>query len=167
VQDYCEKEVLPFRQPEEGDLLLACCDAIIAAQTAVIAAESFGIGTCYIGDIMENFETHRELFDLPRFTFPICLLCLGYPTKSQITRPVTERFDKEFIVFQDNYKCLNNAEMQKMFFRLNEQIFKGKKHVDTAGNIGQLVYRRKFGSQFATEMNRSVRVILRRWIDGK
>ena len=47
------------RLPEEGDLLLAVCDALIAAQNAVVAAESLGIGSCYIGDILEQVETHR------------------------------------------------------------------------------------------------------------
>ena len=61
-------------------LFLACCDALIAAQTAVIAAESLGIGTCYIGDIMENYEEHEELFGLPKYVFPIRLICFGYPT---------------------------------------------------------------------------------------
>ena len=42
------------RKPGVGDLMLACTDAMIAAQNAVTAAESLGIGSCYIGDIMEN-----------------------------------------------------------------------------------------------------------------
>ena len=32
--------------------------AMIAAQNAVMTAESFGLGSCYIGDIMENYEIH-------------------------------------------------------------------------------------------------------------
>ena len=31
-------------------------------QNAVVAAESMGIGSCYIGDILENFEQIQELF---------------------------------------------------------------------------------------------------------
>ena len=37
------------RPPREGDLLLAAADAAIAAQNTVVAAESFGLGSCYIG----------------------------------------------------------------------------------------------------------------------
>ena len=48
------------RKPGPGDLLLAIDDALIAAQNAVVTAESFGIGSCYIGDVMENIETQRE-----------------------------------------------------------------------------------------------------------
>ena len=80
-----------MRKPQEGDLFLACSDALIAAQTAVVAAESLGIGSCYIGDIMENYEAHRDLFGLPQYVFPICLLCFGYPTQGQMQRPMTPR----------------------------------------------------------------------------
>ena len=67
-------------RPCEADLLLACCDALIAAQTAVVAAEALGLGSCYIGDVMENYETHRDLLGLPRWTFPITMVCFGWPT---------------------------------------------------------------------------------------
>ena len=43
VEDLCQAKKVPMRKPEEGDLFLACCDALIAAQNAVIAAESCGI----------------------------------------------------------------------------------------------------------------------------
>ncbi len=54
VEKFCARSSLSMRLPAEGDLMLACCDALIAAQTAVIAAESLGLGSCYIGDILEN-----------------------------------------------------------------------------------------------------------------
>ena len=43
----------------------------------VIAAESLGIGSCYIGDVMENYETHR-IAGPAGICFPIAMLCLGY-----------------------------------------------------------------------------------------
>ena len=75
VEQICEDQGRAVRRPQEGDLILACCDALIAAQTAVVAAESLGVGSCYIGDIMENYKEHRDLFDLPRYVFPISLIC--------------------------------------------------------------------------------------------
>lgn len=47
------------RPPRAGDLMLAVTDCAIAAQNAVTAADSLGLGSCYIGDIMEQGETHR------------------------------------------------------------------------------------------------------------
>ena len=60
------------RKPGAGDLMLAVTDAAIAAQNAVVAAESFGIGSCYIGDIMENCEEQRRLLKLPEYVFSGC-----------------------------------------------------------------------------------------------
>jgi nitroreductase len=161
--DFARRAGLPVRNPAEGDLMLACCDALIAAQTAVIAAESCGLGSCYIGDIMENYETHRDLFKLPRYTFPICLLCLGYPTKAQKARPPTSRFDREFIVFENSYQRLGKKELKKMFEKEQARTFKHSKELNGAANVGQLIYRRKFTAGFTMEMNRSVKAILKQW----
>lgn len=161
--DFARRAGLPMRKPAEGDLMLACCDALIAAQTAVIAAESCGLGSCYIGDIMENYETHRDLFKLPRYTFPICLLCLGYPTKAQKARSPTSRFDREFIIFPNSYRRLGESELERMFAKEQSRAFKNSKESNGAVNVGQLIYRRKFAAGFTIEMNRSVKAILKQW----
>ena len=83
------------RHPGMGDLFLAQADAIIAAQNAVVAAESFGVGSCYIGDIIEKFEYHKELLNLPQYVVPAAMLCFGYPTAQQIRREKPARFKVE------------------------------------------------------------------------
>ena len=45
VEEFCAQREEKMRMPEEGDLFLACSDALIAAQNAVIAADSFGLGS--------------------------------------------------------------------------------------------------------------------------
>ena len=79
---YLEAGCTP-RTPGVGDLMLAVTDAAIAAQNAVVAAESFGIGSCYIGDIMENCDTQRSLLYLPDYVFPAVMLVFGWPTQQQ------------------------------------------------------------------------------------
>ena len=166
VEQVCAQNKVAMRKPEEGDLFLACCDALIAAQTAVIAAESLGIGSCYIGDIMENYEIHRVLFDLPPYVFPICLVCLGYPTRQQKERELTPRFDLKFIVFENQYQRLDPESLEEMFRDRHERLFRERKEVEGASNLGQLQYQRKFAADFTLEMTRSVRAILARWAQG-
>lgn len=163
VPELCKEKGLTLRTPEEGDLFLACCDALIAAQTAVIAAESFGIGACYIGDIMENYEEHRELFDLPEYVFPIAMVCFGYPTEQQVQRPQPERYKKEYVVFKDKYRRLSNEEFDDMFKDSNEKTFGNKGNINGAENYGQHMYLKKFDSDFSKEMSRSVREMLKNW----
>jgi nitroreductase len=160
VSEHAESLGITERKPQAGDLLLACCDALIAAQTAVIAAESLGIGSCYIGDILEQYEVHREIFDLPPYTIPITMLCFGYPAIN--TKKLTPRFDKEIIVHTDKYRRLTPDRLEKGFARLEED-FKVGHHGNEYANAGQAVYFKKFASKFAIEMNRSVTEMLRNW----
>jgi len=166
VHSGVEKFGKPIRTPEEGDLFLACCDALIAAQNAVIAAESFGLGSCYIGDIIENYEAHKEMFDLPHYVFPICMLVFGYSTQQQKERRMTTRFDEKFILFENQYHQLEPVEFDEMFAERERQMPKGKA-VEGIDNFGQAIYLRKFGSAFSKEMSRSAREWLKGWTKEK
>jgi len=163
VKQRCAQEGVVMRKPQTGDLFLSCCDALIAAQTAVVAAESLGIGSCYIGDIMENYETHKRLFDLPKYVFPITMVCFGYPTKQQQRRVLTQRFDEKFVVFKDRYSPFGKKDFENMYRERHAQMFGEREEVNGARNIGQMMYQRKFDSDFAHEMNRSVQTMLQAW----
>ena len=162
VEELCKQRNLTMLKPEEGDLFLACCDALIAAQNAVIAAESFGIGSCYIGDIMEQYETHKEMLNLPQYVFPICMLVFGYPTQQQMEREYTSRFDEKFIVFENQYRRLGKEEFDEMFAERQSQLPRGKS-MEGIETFGQAMYLRKFSADFSVEMRRSVRDWLKEW----
>lgn len=165
VEALCAEREIKMRKPEEGDLFLACCDAMIAAQNAAIAAESFGLGSCYIGDIMENYEIHKELFDLPPHVFPIAMLVFGYPTQQQIDRQMTTRFDEKFILFENRYQRLNDEEIEEMFAEKEKHLPQGKT-MRGITNFGQHMFLRKFSSEFSREMSRSVREMVKAWVEG-
>ena len=159
VSALCKERGIDFETPQESDLLLACCDALIAAQNAVITAESLGIGSCYIGDIMENIEIHREMFDLPKWVFPITMVCFGYPKGDKEKIPLKERFPKKFIHFIDNYKRLTKENFTEMFLNVNRDF-----NIKFAKNLGQQFYFGKSGADFSKEMRRSVKVAINDWI---
>jgi len=158
VERRCKELGRPYRTPQTGDLLLACCDALIAAHQAVIAAESLGIGSCYIGDILENYETHRQLFDLPPYALPVTLVCFGYPAGEGPKRR-TERFEREYVVYKNAYRRLSGAEMEAMFASRSA----GGSFGAEAENVGQMLYLRKFVADFSIEMSRSVKEMLKNW----
>lgn len=162
VEELCAQKGIPMLKPQEGDLFLACCDALIAAQTAVVAAEALGLGSCYIGDIIENYETHRDIFNLPPYTFPIGMVVFGYPTLTQKERIQTPRFDQKFIVFENQYHSLDRDEFNEMFFERQKLISKNKiaEGIDT---FGKATYLRKFSAEYSAEMRRSVREMLKAW----
>lgn len=141
------------RNPGVGDLMLAVQDSAIAAQNAVTAAQSLGIGSCYIGDVMECCEQHRELLQLPDYVFPAIMLVFGYPTEQQMKRPKPERLDMQFIVQQNHYHQMTGSELRDMFQQ-------------SAGVLGfeewiNKFCTRKYNSDFSREMNRSVEEYLK------
>ena len=136
------------RLPAVGDLLLAVSDANIAAQNAVTAAESLGIGSCYIGDIMENCEEQRALLKLPKYVFPAAMLVFGYPTKQQAEREKPRRADMKHIVHENSYREMDAEELCELFSIRAEK----KSYEDYM----RAFCTRKYNSDFAREMSRSV-----------
>ena len=99
-----EKFDIPLPEAGAGDLLLSFEDAVIAAQNSVIAAEALGLGSCYIGDVLENGEKLVELFSLPRHVIPASMVIYGYP-KSKERYQSTPRPDINSSIFmRDIYK---------------------------------------------------------------
>jgi nitroreductase len=136
------------RLPGPGELMLAVQDSAIAAQNAVTAAQSMGIGSCYIGDIMEKCEEHRELLVLPEYVFPAIMLVFGYPTQQQKDRVKPARCDLAHIVHTDRYRRMDGAELQAMF---QKNLLKQSYEDWIAAFL-----KRKYHSDFSLEMNRSV-----------
>ncbi|MHA1647403.1 MAG: nitroreductase family protein [Promethearchaeota archaeon] len=168
VQQECKIKGVEFRTPKESDLLLASNDALIAAQNTVITAESLGLGSCFIGDIMENYETHKKLFNLPRWTFPIAMLCLGYPKNPDKTLNLTPRFPKEYICFENTYSEVDFEGFQKMFItqhpsKFSIQELNSKEQIKKLKKMAQEHYFRKTGAEFSHEMQRSVKYMLKNW----
>jgi nitroreductase len=163
VEAKCREENISPRPPQEGDMLLACCDALIAAQTAVLAAESMGIGSCYIGDILENYETHRELLALPPYVLPISLVCFGRPAVVREESRLTPRFDRELVVFTDKYRRLSGTDFEQMMHPAAEHNLPELPLADAVKELGRRLYLRKFVSGFSVEMTRSVHEMLKNW----
>jgi nitroreductase len=163
VEERCIELERDFRKPQEGDLMLACADAIIAAQNAVVAAESMGIGSCYIGDIIENYEIHRDLLGLEPYTFPAAMLCFGYPADPHPAVPQAARLDRRFIVHTDRYRRLSSQEISEMMEPVETRLAASFTPENPAQNAGQSFYFRKFGADFSYEMSRSVREMLKNW----
>ncbi|MBQ2927929.1 MAG: nitroreductase family protein [Oscillospiraceae bacterium] len=155
--DVFRAHVEQVRKPGMGDLFLAQADTLIAAQNAVVAAHSLGLGSCYIGDITENFEYHRELLNLPQYVVPTAMLCMGYPTQQQLSRPKPPRHAVEALVHENGYRMEKAAQM--------EQMLAAQQHKD-GEELADYIRRfckRKWNSEFSQEMSRSCTEIVKSW----
>ncbi len=62
-------------------------DAAIGAQNMVIAAESLGLGTVYLGSINADPRRMIELLGLPAYTYPAFGLLVGHPASEPERKP--------------------------------------------------------------------------------
>ncbi len=147
----------PRTAPGLGEFGIAAQDAVIAAQNAAVAAEAVGLGTCYIGDIIEQAEEVRELLGLPEYTLPLSMLILGTPAKKRLATPhptvnlvMSERYRRADAATLD----AQAAEMDAMF----------TPHATERGARVRDIYTRKHTSDFMAEMGRSMELWLKNWL---
>jgi FMN reductase (NADPH) len=165
-QAIAKAQSIQWREPAAGDLMLAIDDALIAAQNAVIAAEALGLGSCYIGDVLEQHEDITELLQLPPYTAVATMVIFGLPPEhfgsqtSQSLRPAAEH-----VFMQEHYRPLELAQLREAYGKQEEQMRKQRRlPYDNQGTIADYYYLRKYCSSFMEEMNRSVRLMLQQWL---
>ncbi|MDO4500338.1 MAG: nitroreductase family protein [Erysipelotrichaceae bacterium] len=146
------------REMGQGDFVLSLIDTTIAAQNAVTAAESLGIGSCYIGDILENKEKMCELLKLPEHVCPAVCIVFGYPNEAVINGKKPKRESLDTIVCENTYKVLNEEDLNKLF--------KDKQNIEEDEKLDEWVNafcKRKYNSDFSKEMQRSVSEYLKEY----
>jgi nitroreductase len=87
-------------------LLFGVQDAAYMAENMVIAAESLGLGSCYLGGAPFYAGRIVEESNLPPHVFPLVQLAMGYPDEDPPTRP---RYPVSFTLFEDRYPELDDA----------------------------------------------------------
>ena len=90
------------------NLLVAAVDVGIAAQNAALAAESLGLGICYIGYIRNNPEEIIRLLELPRLVFPITGMTVGWPSKPHHLRP---RLPLQAVLHRERYTPIDESAL--------------------------------------------------------
>lgn len=133
-------------------------DTFISAQNATMAAWSMGIGSCFIGDIKENFEKVQALLHLPKYVIPTCMLVFGRPTKQQWERKKPNRFAIEDMVHENYYHEKTLEETEKMY----EKFVEGDEE-----KVKALIHRQytfKICSDFRKEMIRSHKAMEEDWV---
>ncbi|MCC5902370.1 MAG: oxygen-insensitive NADPH nitroreductase [Halomonas sp.] len=81
-------------------LLVATVDTALVAQNVAVAAESEGLGICYIGGVRNNPQAISDLLRLPEHVYPVFGMCLGYPAQDPEVKP---RLPVEAILKEDYY----------------------------------------------------------------
>ena len=91
-------------------LLFGIQDAVLMAENMVIAAESLGMGSCFLGNTPYRAERIQKQYQLPKRVFPLVELVMGYPAEEFPPRP---RYPLEFTLFEDRYPELTDGMIEE------------------------------------------------------
>ncbi|WGF88275.1 NADPH-dependent oxidoreductase [Marinivivus vitaminiproducens] len=83
--------------------LVAAVDAAMAAQNAVVALESLGLGTCYIGSIRNETDAVADLLGLPDEVIALFGLTIGYPDPAR-PADVKPRLGQDVVLHRERYR---------------------------------------------------------------
>jgi FMN reductase [NAD(P)H] len=92
--------------------LIGVEDLMCAAQSIETAAWQMGIGSVYIGTVNAVGRDLAKLYNLPKYTYPVLILTLGYPKHEMNQR---ERLPYEMTVFEERYPDFTDLEIQQGF----------------------------------------------------
>ena len=104
--------------------LTGAIDAMIAAQNAVIAAETLGLGVCYLGTATWMASRIIEILELPKLVVPVTALVIGYPDEAP---PLTDRLPLTGIVHRDKYRNYTPEDI--------DQIHKEKEMLESTADL--------------------------------
>ncbi len=110
LKRWFELSLAPFYNDQACNLFISFWDATIALQNAVVAAESLGLGSVYIGGVLAMDV--QKAFGAPEYVFPAGLVLLGYPDEAPPLRP---RLPLEAVIHRDRYRIPTDEEIRSYY----------------------------------------------------
>jgi len=101
--------------------IMATVDTALVAQNIMVAAESVGLGGVYIGGIRNNPQDICDLLQIPHHVYPVFGMCLGYPEKTNGTKP---RLPLSLVLKEDTYSTDGDEEQLKEYDDLISDYYK-------------------------------------------
>lgn len=142
--------------------MVAAIDAILVSQNVALAAESQGLGICYLGSTFSNCDQVGSILELPESVVPVVGFTLGYPDEDPAPR---DRLPLDGLVHQETYRDYDDDRIAEIY---REREVKGwerymsyprlRRLIIDAGveNLAQVYTEVKYSRQSHQEFSRNV-----------
>jgi len=98
--------------------MVSALDATLAAQNTALAAESMGLGICYVGGLRNDLKKVCELLEIPDKVLPLFAMAVGYPATINEQKP---RLPLEHVYHENHYEQ-DEAVYKAQLQQYNEEI---------------------------------------------
>ena len=122
--------------------LTGTIDATIVTQNICIAAESEGLGICYIGTVNYNTPEISEFLNLPKGVVPVTTITMGYPDENP---EQNERLPLDGVVHYETYKDYSPEDIERIHCE-KEALDFSKELVNINGveNLAQIFTKKRY-----------------------
>ncbi|MCQ2974142.1 MAG: nitroreductase family protein [Bacteroidales bacterium] len=120
----------------------ALVDTIIASENACVVAESYGLGTCFLGTTMYNAKEIANVLNLPKGVVPVTTMVAGYPAEDP---DLTERLPYQAILHFEKYRDYNDSDIN-LYYSEFENLQKIKDIVkdNNLNNLAEVFTQRRY-----------------------
>lgn len=125
--------------------LTGTIDATIVTQNICVAAESEGLGICYLGTVNYNTPEISEFLNIPRGVVPVTTITIGYPDESP---EQNERLPLDGVVHYEAYKDYSAEDIERIY-QDKEALDFSKEIVKTNGveNLAQVFTQKRYAKK--------------------
>jgi FMN reductase [NAD(P)H] len=120
-------------------------DTILCAQNICTAADSMGLGSVYIGTVIDYLAKIQAMFKLPKAVFPVVLICMGYPAKTPKPR---NKLGARVVVHPECYREMEDQELIDAYNEkyCGEKLPISEERLATIMNVCQKVHGEEFAN---------------------
>jgi nitroreductase len=142
--------------------MIAAIDAILVSQNVALAAESKGLGICYLGSTLANCDQIGEILNLPQSVVPVVGFSLGYPDEAP---PLRDRLPLAGLVHDETYHDYSDDQIREIYRERDTRGWKRymsyprlRRMIEDAGveNLAQVYTVVKYTRQSHIEFSRKV-----------
>ena len=124
--------------------MTAAIDALLVAQTVCIAAESKGLGICYLGTTTYMADKIIKVLKLPKGVVPVTTVTLGWPDEKP---EQVDRLPLEAVIHKETYHDYSENDIEKYYKpkeeRSDSQQFVKENNKETLAQVLQISVIRK------------------------
>ncbi len=148
--------------------MVAAIDAVLVSQNVALAAESKGLGICYLGTTLANCDQIGKILELPETVVPVVGFTLGYPAEDPEPR---DRLPLDGLVHHETYKKYSDERIKEIYrdredygWKRYMKIARLRKLVEDNGaeNLAQIYSKIKYSRESHQEFSQSVIKYLRK-----
>ncbi|MFC2950286.1 oxygen-insensitive NADPH nitroreductase [Virgibacillus sediminis] len=118
-----QQELITETIESTEQFIVTVIDGALAAQNAVLAAESMGLGACFLGSLRNDINKVSDLLQLPNHVVPLFGVAVGYPDHQPELKP---RLPIETVYHENSY--MEDEEQEEL---INEFDLTLKKYYDS------------------------------------